>query len=89
MNTYDNEKAQVAPAKAQESNWIFGCGSSLQGDGGLGSQATAGDLTGYGNIPAPVEHVCPCCGYCPYCGRGGGYVPNYPPPIEGNENKSY
>jgi hypothetical protein len=29
----------------------------------------------------PIEHVCPCCGYCPTCGRRGhGYVPNYPPP---------
>jgi hypothetical protein len=37
------------------------------------------DTTGYQGGKQP-QHACPACGYCPCCGRGGGYVPNYPLP---------
>lgn len=34
----------------------------------------------YDKIRMANAHACPNCGYCPHCGRGGGYfgVPYYP-----------
>ncbi len=32
------------------------------------------------NLPASLGGRCPRCGYCPCCGRGGGwYYPTWPP----------
>ena len=48
---------------------------------GIGQTATGGwqDTTGYQGGQQP-QHVCPACGYCPCCGRGGTPVPYYPSP---------
>lgn len=40
-------------------------------------------VSGHAEDPLPVKGVCPNCGYCPCCGRGGyqqaPYWPTYPP----------
>lgn len=40
---------------------------------------TGGGAGNYIPPAVPQQRACPCCGYCPHCGRGGGYVPQpYP-----------
>lgn len=67
---------------------LGGMTGGLSGDGGLGTQGAAGGAAeqSWSGDPnyAPwnqPKHTCPNCGYCPHCGRGGGYVPCYPGPI--------
>lgn len=72
-------EAQLANS-VLESVWS---GSNSQGciNSSLGGGNLTGGLAGWsGTYQPPAQHPCPCCGYCPVCGRGGGYVPNYPSP---------
>lgn len=36
------------------------------------------------NHPTIPLNVCPACGYCPSCGRGGHYTAPYYPPYQPN-----
>ena len=50
------------------------------GQGNLTGGSTGGWLPN-GQYVFPKQVPCPCCGYCPHCGRSGPtYNPNYTQP---------
>jgi hypothetical protein len=51
----------------------------MDSDSTTGTYQQGGPYDPCRNLPAPHGGKCPRCGYCPCCGRGGGWwPPQYP-----------